>query len=440
MALLEFHAIWSSAERLPRDELARLQLARLRRTLWRVYDRIPFYRTAFDAAGVQPDDLITLEDMRRFPYTTKTDLRRNYPYGLLAVPVNQVLRLHATSGTQGKPTLVGYTRADLDSWSETCARLLTAVGCRPGHLLHLALNYGLFTGALGVHYGAERIGCTVLPAGAGQSMRQIELMRDLRPHGIKATPSFALHLAEVAEGMGVDPRTLGLRYGAFGAEPWSEAMRQEIERRWGLRAYDSYGLSEMYGPGVAYECTYRNGLHISEDHFFPEIIDPSSGDVVGPGEEGELVLTSLTKEAQPLVRYRTGDRTALLIDPCPCGRTTVRLARIKGRVDDMLILRGVNLFPSEIERVLLRIDALAPHYQVIARGRQGVVAGIEVVAELGAGAPGEAALADLAQRVRRALKDELGVSLEVTVKPPGGVPRSEGGNKALRVIRQDVGD
>lgn len=402
-----------------------LQLERLQWTLQHVRANVPFYRERLTS----PID--SLEELQSLPFTSKQDLRDQYPFGLLAVRPEQVARLHATSGTRGKPTLVSYTRRDLENWAQLGARLLVAAGGRPGDRLHIALNYGLFTGGLGVHGGAELLGCSVIPASAGSTQQQLTLLADLQPPGLKATPSYALHLAETAEQAGLDPRSFGIQYGIFGAEPWSEAVRERLEDRFGLTAYDSYGLSEMLGPGVAFECREQNGLHLSEDHFLPEIVDPQSGDRLGPGMEGELVLTSLTKEAFPLIRYRTGDRTALLTDPCPCGRTTCRIDRIRGRVDEMLIIRGVNLFPSEVERVLLRFPELLPRYQVRV-WKEGALDAVEVSVESRLQAM---ATPELAQRIAAALKRELGVSMGVAL---GTVPASEGRNKALRVIDERV--
>lgn len=410
------------AECMAPEQRRALQWERLQWTLQHVRANVAFYRERLD--GHNPG---AIEELSELPLTHKQDLRDQYPFGLLAVPQEALARVHATSGTRGKPTLVGYSRRDLMTWSRLCARLLTAAGGGAGDRVHIALNYGLFTGGLGIHGGAELLGCTVIPASAGSTQQQITLLADLRPQGLKATPSYALHLAEMAEQQGIDPRTFGIQYGIFGAEPWSEAVRDRLEARFGLSAYDSYGLSEMLGPGVAYECGERDGLHLAEDHFLPEIIDPTSGEVLPPGQEGELVLTSLSKEAFPLIRYRTGDRTALLTEPCRCGRTTVRIARLRGRVDEMLIIRGVNLYPSEVERVLLRFPDLLPRYQVRV-WRQGALDALEVLAE-----PRLSAMAtpELSQRIGTALKRELGVSVALRF---GQVPASEGRNKALRVI------
>jgi phenylacetate-CoA ligase len=418
----------SQMECMDRSALRQLQTQRLRETLRRV-GAVPFYadRLPGDGAAVSIDETDSL------PFTTKQDLRDQYPFGLFAVPQRELARVHATSGTRGKPTLVGYTRKDLATWAELCARLLAGAGAQPGDTLHVALNYGLFTGGLGIHGGAERLGCLVVPASAGSTHRQLLLMHDLRPVGLKATPSYALHLAEVAEQEGFDPRSFGLRYGVLGAEPWSETVRARLEERFGFRAYDSYGLSEMLGPGVAWECEHRNGLHLAEDHFLPEIIDPATGRRLPPGAEGELVLTSLTKEAYPLLRFRTGDRTALLPDPCPCGRTHIRIDRIRGRVDEMVIIRGVNLFPTEVERVLLSFPELQPRYQV-RLWRDGALDDAEVLVE--ARRPAEADQAALTHRLKTAIKQELGVSMGVRF---AAVPDGEGRNKALRVIDERNG-
>lgn len=414
-----------TAESMGRRALAALQRERLRATVARVWS-VPFYREQLEARHLTPD---RFPDLRRLPFTTKQDLRDQYPFGLFAVPRQALARVHATSGTSGRPTLVGYTATDLKHWAELCARLLAAAGLGPGDGVHNALNYGLFTGGLGVHYGIERLGCWAVPASGGSSLRQIRMMQELGPAGIKSTPSYILHLADVAEAAQIDPASFGLRCAILGAEPWSEALRERIQSRWGLLAYDSYGLSEMYGPGVAFECRCRDGLHLQEDHFLAEVIDPDTGEPLPAGAEGELVLTSLTKEAMPLLRYRTGDRTALLAAPCPCGRSAVRLRRIRGRTDDMLVVRGVNLFPSEIERVLMSFDQLSPHYELILE-RPGALDQIAVRAEL---QPGADPPAGLDGRISKRLKSEFGLSSTVTLLPPGGLPRSEG-TKALRVI------
>ncbi len=414
-------------EGMDRLQLSALQLERLRTTIGRLQS-VPFYQ------GRLGPPVHSLSDLAALPLTGKQDLLDQYPFGLFAVPVSGLARVHATSGTRGRPTLVGYTRGDLANWAQLCARLLYAAGLRPGEALHNALNYGLFTGGLGVHGGAEALGCLVIPASGGSSLRQLRLVQELRPAGIKCTPSYMLHLADVAETEGMDPRSLGLRSAILGAEAWSEELRQEIEQRWGLTAYDSYGLSEMYGPGVAFECEHRDGLHVMEDHFLPEIIDPDTLQPLEDGAEGELVLTSLTKEAMPLLRYRTGDRTTLLAGPCPCGRTGRRLRRVRGRTDDMLVVRGVNLFPSEVERVLVGAPHISAHYEMVIE-RPGALDQMTVRAELRPGVqPTQELAADLVKR----LKDELGISARVELLEPGNLPRHEG-TKAPRVIDRRKG-
>ena len=353
--------IWNpDAETMPRAARERLQLERLRDTLRWVGERVAFHRERLGPATVG-----ALSDLAGLPFVRKTDLREQYPFGLLAVPRREVARIHASSGTKGKPTVAAYTAGDLDVWREVMARALTAAGARRGDLLHVAFGYGLFTGGLGFHDGAERVGMTVVPVSSGNTARHHLLLQDFKPDVIAATPSFALHLAETLADQGGKPRELGLRVGVFGAEPWTDGIRTALERAFDLQAFDIYGLSEIIGPGVAGECEARDGLHIADDHFLPEIIDPASGTVLPPGREGELVFTTVTKRAMPLVRYRTGDITTLTMDPCRCGRTSARMARVKGRSDDMLIVKGVNLYPSEIERTLLAVEELAPHYQLV---------------------------------------------------------------------------
>src|SRR6266567_613066 len=355
-----------AAETMARDELEALQLHRLKQTIARAYAKVSPFRRKLDAAGVRPDDLKSLADLAHFPFTVKADLRDNYPFGLFAVSREKVLRLHASSGTTGKPTVVGYTRADLDLWSDLMARTLACAGARPGDIVHNAYGYGLFTGGLGAHYGAERLGCTVVPISGGGTERQVMLMRDFGAAILCATPSYALNIAEVAHGMGVDIAGLPLRYGAFGAEPWSEPMRRDLETRLGIKAVDIYGLSEILGPGVAAEChVAQDGLHGWEDHFLFEVIDPDSLQPLPMGEAGELVITTLTKEALPMVRYRTRDITRLSDEPCACGRTHRRMLRVTGRSDDMMIIRGVNVYPSQIEALLIGLPGIAPHYQIM---------------------------------------------------------------------------
>jgi phenylacetate-CoA ligase len=432
--------IWDpAAECQPRAERARLQLERLQSTVRRCAERVAFYRRALEAAGLGPEAIRGLDDLVRLPFTRKADLRAHYPFGLFAVPPGEVRRLHASSGTKGKPTVVGYTDRDLALWAECMARGLAAAGARPGDVLHNAYGYGLFTGGLGFHQGAERLGCTVVPVASGNTLRQILLLQDFRPQGLACTPSFALHLGEALREAGIDGPALGLRYGAFGAEPWTEAMRRQIEARLGLTAIDFYGLSEVIGPGVAAECAEaRAGLHVNEDHFLVEVVDPATGDPLPVGREGELVFTTLTKEALPVIRYRTGDLSALDPAACACGRTLVRMARLKGRTDDMLVIRGVNVYPSQIEAVLLELPEVAPHYQLVV-DRAGPLPRLEIRVELtepvwqrwgGERAQGE--LTGLRTRLSERLQAGLGLVTEVTVVAPKTVPRSEG--KAVRVV------
>ncbi len=415
------------------DELRDLQLQRLRSTLRHSFDDSPVYRRKFEKHGVHPDDLGSLDDLAKFPFTTKQDLRDNYPFGMFAVPMDQVIRIHASSGTTGKPTVVGYTRGDIDIWSDVVARSIRAAGGQAGDKLHVAYGYGLFTGGLGAHYGGERLGCTVIPMSGGQTEKQVQLLRDFDPDLIMVTPSYMLNIADEMERQGVDPAALSLRAGIFGAEPWTDAMRREMEQRLHIDAVDIYGLSEVMGPGVAQEClASKDGPTVWEDHFYPEIIDPETGKVLPDGEEGELVFTSLTKEAMPVVRYRTRDLTRLLPGT---SRTMRRMDKITGRSDDMLIIRGVNVFPSQIEEQLLAVEALAPHY-LIEVSKQGHLDAVLVQVEAQPSADGEQQ-AEAARSLQQRIKSYIGISAEVAVMPTGGVPRSEG--KAKRVIdkRQD---
>ena len=419
-----------------------LQLARLREAVAWAEARVPFYRDALTAAGLHAERLRGLEDLGALRFTVKDHLREHYPWGLFAVPRALLARVHASSGTRGKPTVVGYTRRDLDVWREVMARSLAAAGAEPGHLLQIAYGYGLFTGGLGFHDGAEHMGLTVVPASSGNTARQILLLQDFRPHGLACTPSFALHIGESMREAGLDPRAAGLRYGMFGAEPWTEPMRAQLEALWGCPAVDFYGLSELIGPGVAMECVEaRDGLHVNEDHFLPEVIDPATGAPLSPGKEGELVLTALTKEALPMLRYRTGDLTSLNPEPCRCGRTTVRMARIKGRSDDMLVIRGVNVFPSQVEVALLALSEVAPHYQLVVDRTQAfpsLAVHVEPAeATLRAWGGFEARAGEqtaLAGRVAAHLRGQLGLNIEISIVPPRTIPRSEG--KAVRVVER----
>jgi len=428
-------AIWNPrAECLSRDEMAVLQLDRLRACVARVLGAVAPLATRLRAVGVgDPRDLRSLADLRRLPFTTKSDLRDHYPFGLLGVPRDQVIRIHASSGTRGKPSVAAYTKNDLAIWSEVMARCLAMAGVRPGMVVHNAYGYGLFTGGLGVHQGAELLGCTVVPISGGFTQRQAMLLQDFGAGVLCSTPSYALNIAEALDQASIDVGTLNLELGVFGAEPWTEAMRAEIERRLGLRAVNLYGLSEIVGPGVSAECREaRNGSHVQEDHFLPEVIDPDTGEVVPPGVEGELVFTPITKEALPLLRYRTGDIAALDVAPCICGRTTVRMSRIRGRRDDMLIIRGVNLYPSEVERILLGVPDLAPHYQLIVE-RPGALDDLSVVCE-----PARDGLdrEQLRARLAHELHAQTGITVAVRVLERGHVPRSEG--KAARVVDRRV--
>lgn len=408
------------------DELRTLQTERLQSTLHNAYANIAHYTRAFDAAGVHPDDVTSLDDLARLPFLVKDDLREAYPFGMFAVPREDLVRVHASSGTTGKPTVVGYTAADIDTWATVMARSLFAAGGRPGDLLHNAYGYGLFTGGLGAHYGGEKLGCTVVPFGGGQTERQIQLITDFEPRLITVTPSYCLNLIEEMERLGIDPAATSLQVGIFGAEPWTEGMRTEIEGRLGIDAVDIYGLSEVIGPGVAQECVEtKDGLTIWEDHFYPEIIDPETGDVLPDGEEGELVITSLTKQALPVIRYRTRDITTLLPGTA---RTMRRLARITGRSDDMLIIRGVNVYPSQIEAELMQVDGLSAHYQ-LHKGTDGTMATLTIMVEALDHAADRVALA---AQARERIKTMIGVTATVEVVEPFAVPRSQG--KAQRVV------
>jgi phenylacetate-CoA ligase len=422
-------AIWDPAETLSRPELEELQLRRLRETVARVLRADGLGARRLSDAGVSaPDDVTSLADVGRIPFITKADLRDQYPFGLLAVPREELVRVHASSGTHGKPTVVGYTRADLDTWTELMARCMTMAGVRPGMLIHNANGYGLFTGGLGFHQGGERIGATVVPVSGGFTARQALLLGDLGAQVLVSTPSYALVIAQAVLDGGRDPRSLGLQLGLFGGEPWSEELRAEIERVIGLKAMNFYGLSEMCGPGVAAECLVaRSGLHVQEDHFLVEVIDPDDGAPVRPGNEGELVLTTLTKEALPLIRYRTGDLVSIALDPCECGRNTIRLMELRGRRDDMLIVRGVNVHPSQVEHVLLAVDGVAPHYRLIVE-RNGAMDQLTLECEPATGADAD----DLAARIGRELREHMGIRFEIAVLEPGTIPRSEG--KAVRVV------
>lgn len=429
------HGIWDKTnECMPREERQILQLRRLKDAAKLCYSNVPFYRQKFDELGVKPEDINSLEDLSKLPFTVKTDLRDNYPFGLFAVPLEDVIRIHASSGTTGKPIVGGYTRNDLNTWAEVMARTLSAGGVTAKDVIHLAYGYGLFTGGLGFHYGAERVGASTVPVASGMSQRQIMLWQDFGATAIGCTPSYALSLAETAAEMGVNAsESLKVRVGFFGAEPWTNEIRREIEEKLNLEAFDCFGLTELIGPGVAVECCYHDGLHIQEDHFLPEIIDPETGKTLPYGAEGELVFTSLTKEAFPVIRYRTRDITTLDATPCPCGRTTVRMKKITGRTDDMLVIRGVNVFPSQIESVILNQDGLIGQYQIIVnrvKNLDTMEIQVEATEELYEAGP--EAIRRKEQEVMKQIAQTLVVTAKVIIVEPKSIARSEG--KAKRVI------
>ncbi len=439
---------WSREETIGRGEMREIQLRKLRNTVEYVYGKNAVYRKILDERGVKPEQVRSLDDIRRLPFTSKQLIRDHYPFGLFTAPLGEIVEFHATSGTTGKPVVVGYTRNDIELWTEVMARACTGAGIGKTDIVQNIYGYGLFTGGLGTHYGAMRVGAAVLPMSGGNTQRQIMLMQDFGSTVVTSTPSFLMHLREVGEGMGIDFRKLPLRTGLFGAEPWSESMRQTIDEAFGITACDMYGLSEMIGPGVSFEChEVRNGLHVNEDWFFPEIIDPETGEPLPFGEEGELVLTTVGNEGQPLLRYRTRDITRLDPEPCACGRTLVRMARVCGRTDDMLIIRGVNFFPSQIESIVLRHPGVSPPYMVVV-DRKGSMDEVEVRLEVTEEFQGRAAadvirgkvqdvLKDvetarqMMEQLKRDIKDMVGITVQVTLVPPGTVPRSEG--KARRV-------
>ena len=421
-------------ESLPREDLEALQLRRLQNLCHRVYANVPFYRKKFDEANISPADVRSLADLKYLPFTEKQDLRNHYPFGMFAVPKDSIVRIHASSGTTGKASVVGYTQRDLDNWAELVARCLCCARVTPKDILHNAYGYGLFTGGLGLHYGGERLGLTVVPVSGGSTKRQIQLLKDFGATVVSATPSYMLHLYEAAEEQGVNLRELPLRIGIFGAEPWTEEMRFDIERKMGIDALNIYGLSEIMGPGVSQECIEaKQGMHIFEDHFLPEIIDPATGEPLPHGEEGELVLTTLTKEGVPLLRYRTRDICSLDDTPCACGRTHLRMTRITGRSDDMLIIRGVNVYPSQIEALLLETDGLTPHYLLVIR-RDGNLDTLEVQVEVSENMFTDE-IKGLQRReiaIQKSIKDYLGISAKVRLVEPQTIKRSEG--KANRIL------
>lgn len=426
--------IWNrECEQMSRADLRQLQLERLQAMVNRCYKNVKFYRKKFDEAGIAPDDIQSLDDLRRLPFTVKDDLRKAYPYEMFAVPLREIVRIHSSSGTTGHPTVVGYTRKDIATWSELCARMMTAVGVTRDDVVQISFGYGLFTGAFGLHQGAEQIGCSVIPASVGNTRRQVQILRDYKTTAIVCTPSYAMTLAEAMSDMDIDPKATNLRVGLFGSEPWSEKMREEIESRLFIRATDNYGLSEIIGPGVAGECSERRGHHLNEDHLLPEIVDPETGEPLGEGEEGELALTTLTKEGMPLIRYRTRDITTLDYSACGCGRTLVRMARVRRRSDDMLIVRGVNVYPQQIEHILLEAEGTLPHYQIVVE-RKGTLDEMEVLVEVS-----EEMFADemkrlhaLQRKIEAELYTALGISVKIRLVEPKTLERSEG--KSTRVI------
>lgn len=426
--------IWDPEyECMPREEIEQLQLERLQATLNRVYKNVTCYRNKFNELGIVPEDVRSLSDLSKLPFTTKEDLRLNYPYGMFAVPLREVVRIHSSSGTTGKPTVVGYTKNDVKVWSNLVARFMTAAGVTSDDVVQIAFGYGMFTGAFGLHYGSERIGASVIPMGAGNTEKQIMIMQDYKTSALVSTPSYAVTIAERMEKMGIDPKSLSLKVGLFGGEPWSEAMRREIESRLGISATDNYGLSEVIGPGVAGECGHKCGMHISEDAFIAEIIDPDTGETLPPGSVGELVLTSLTKEAFPIVRYRTRDITSLDFAKCDCGRTTVRMKKTMGRSDDMLIIKGVNVYPSQIEDVLFAVEGCQPHYQLVV-DRKGALDTLEIRIEVTENIFFDEMKLQKAflDNVERRIDSVLGVGAVVKLVEPNSIPRAEG--KSSRVI------
>ncbi|NLN42491.1 MAG: phenylacetate--CoA ligase [Clostridiales bacterium] len=421
------------SECMGRETLRELQSQRLVKTVERVYYNVPYYRSLMQERGIVPEDIKGIEDLSKLPFTTKDDLRNNYPYGLFAVPLSEIVRIHASSGTTGKPTVVGYTRGDITTWSELMARTLACGGATKDSVIQIAYGYGLFTGGLGVHYGAERLGASVIPISGGNTKRQVMLMRDFGTTVLACTPSYALHIAEVLEEMIIPREELKLKYGIFGAEPWTEELRQEIEEKLRITAIDIYGLSEIIGPGVASECHYKDGLHIWEDHFIPEIVDPETGEVLPEGSEGELVFTTITKEGIPVIRYRTRDISKLTYEPCPCGRTHARMHKVLGRTDDMIIIRGVNVFPSQIESILVNIGETEPHYLLVI-DRVGNMDSLEIWVEVSENLFSDEVrkLENLKQRIANEIQCTLGLSAKVKLVEPKTIERSQG--KAIRVL------
>ncbi|MEG2174292.1 MAG: phenylacetate--CoA ligase [Oscillospiraceae bacterium] len=429
-------SIWSPAETAPLHEIKALQSYRLSQTIRRVYENVPFYRAKLNEMGMTPDDIKSVDDLARLPFTYKQDLRDNYPYGLFATPMENVVRIHASSGTTGKQTVVGYTKNDLDCWADCTARALTAAGAGAKDFVHVSYGYGLFTGGLGIHDGAARIGASVIPASTGNTKRQLQILRDFHSTVLCCTPSYALFLGEALRDAGIDLNQISLRCGIFGAEPWTDGMRKRVEELLGLKAHDIYGLSEIMGPGVAYECEAQSGMHISEDCFIPEIIDPVSGKTLPDGEKGELVFTTITKEALPLIRYRTHDITSLTREPCACGRTFIKMQKVMGRSDDMLIIRGVNVFPSQIETVLMELG-MPPHYLLVIN-RSNNLDTLEIQVEMADTMEFDAVrlIEQQEREIRRAVESTLGIAAKIRLVSPKSIERSEG--KAKRVIDNRV--
>lgn len=420
-------------ERIDREDLKKIQLERLKKTVERCYHNVPFYKERLDSVGMTPEKFTSLDDLKEIPFTTKADIRDHYPYGLFAAPMKEIVRLHASSGTTGKPTVVGYTRNDLNMWAEAMARLLVAAGLTDEDIVQVSFGYGLFTGAFGLHYGIENVGATVVPTSSGNTEKQIMLMKDFRTTALVGTPSYAIHMAEVAEQMGIKKEDLKLRLGFFGAEASTEEMRAELEKRWGILATENYGMSELVGPGVAGECIYKKGMHINEDLFIPEIIDPATGEVLPYGEKGEVVVTTICKEGIPLLRYRTKDITYIIDEPCECGRTTLRFHKMQGRSDDMLIIKGVNVFPSQIESAITGTSGISPHYQLIVT-KEGYFDALEVVLELVDGSllNNYKELVALERSIKHKIRTVVGIDVKIKLVNPNTIERSQG--KAKRVV------
>jgi phenylacetate-CoA ligase len=434
--------IWAKEETLPRKEIEELQLLRLKETVSRVYEKVPAYRAKMDKAGIKPEDIKGLKDLKRLPFTNKQDLRDNYPFGLFTVPRKELVRIHASSGTTGKPTVVGYTRKDLKTWTECVSRIAALGGATEEDVAQICFGYGMFTGALGLHYGLENLGATVCPTSSGNTQKQIMYMKDFETTLLVATPSYALHIGEVAHQMGLDPsKDLKVRIGLFGGEGMTEPMRQEMYKLWGpdMKVTQNYGMSELIGPGVSGECLELNGMHINEDHFIPEIIDPETGEVLPPGAKGELVISCITKEALPLIRYRTKDISRLMYEPCKCGRTTVRMENLSGRSDDMLIIRGVNVFPSQIEEVLLKIPEIGAHYEIVV-DRRNFLDYMEIKVELADESllDSYAMLGELERRIKSNLRVVLGLDATIKLVAPRSLQRFEGKAKRVTDLRKDL--